>query len=171
MARPRSCPCLEDLCEAFIYLFFFALGIINERLIVAGSNLRLKRWTRIVLRVQRITLFLTVQLNTLMSTTINHYHDTFHQGVPVCIYLEYCYFVHRWGTSLFTPPPGSRVRRLGWSQYMHECIGASQGYHGVYRAAQTVLSRCCHVLVTVHAATSRAMCWGFHCTPPAVAAP
>ena len=39
------------------------------------------------------------------------------------------------------PPPGSRVRRLGWSQYMHECIGASQGYHGVYRAAQTVLSR------------------------------
>ena len=54
---------------------------------------------------------------------------------------KYCYFVHRWGTSLFTPPPGSRVRRLGWSQYMHECIGASQGYHGVYRAAQTVLSR------------------------------
>ena len=27
---------------------------------------------------------------------------------------------------------------------MHECVGASQGYHGVYRAAQTVLSRCCH---------------------------
>ena len=20
---------------------------------------------------------------------------------------------------------------LGWSQYMHECVGASQGYHGV----------------------------------------
>ena len=47
-------------------------------------------------------------------------------------FLEYCCFVHRWGTSLCTPPPGSR---------MHECIGASQGYHGVYRAAQTVLSR------------------------------
>ena len=29
-------------------------------------------------------------------------------------------------------------------QYMHECVGASQSCHGVYRAAQTVLSRCCH---------------------------
>ena len=38
---------------------------------------------------------------------------------------------HRWGILLFTPPPGSRARRLGWSQYMHECVGASQGYHGV----------------------------------------
>ena len=33
---------------------------------------------------------------------------------------------------------------VGHKQYMHECVGASQGYHGVYRAAQTVLSRCCH---------------------------
>ena len=41
------------------------------------------------------------------------------------------YFPHRWGILLFTPPPGSRSRRLGWSQYMHECVGASQGYHGV----------------------------------------
>ena len=23
------------------------------------------------------------------------------------------------------------LARLGWSQYMHECVGASQGYHGV----------------------------------------
>ena len=35
------------------------------------------------------------------------------------------------GNLLFTPPPGSRARRLGWSQYMHACVGASQGYHGV----------------------------------------
>ena len=41
------------------------------------------------------------------------------------------YFPHRWGILLFTPPPGSRARTLGWSQYMHECVGASQGYHGV----------------------------------------
>ena len=41
------------------------------------------------------------------------------------------YFSHRWGILLFTPPPGSRARRLGWSQYMHECVGASQGYHEV----------------------------------------
>ena len=41
------------------------------------------------------------------------------------------YFPHRWGILLFTSPPGSRARRLGWSQYMHECVGASQGYHGV----------------------------------------
>ena len=41
------------------------------------------------------------------------------------------YFPHRWGIPLFTPPPGSRARRLGWSQYMHECVGASQDYHGV----------------------------------------
>ena len=34
-------------------------------------------------------------------------------------------------------------------QYMHECIGASQGYHGVYRAAQTVLSRSVLVLPRV----------------------
>ena len=27
---------------------------------------------------------------------------------------------------------------------MHECVGASQVYHEVFRAAQTVLSRCCH---------------------------
>ena len=41
------------------------------------------------------------------------------------------YLPYRWGILLFTPPPGSRARRLGWSQYMHECVGASQGYHGV----------------------------------------
>ena len=41
------------------------------------------------------------------------------------------YFQHRSGILLFAPPPGSRARRLGWSQYMHECVGASQGYHGV----------------------------------------
>ena len=58
---------------------------------------------------------------------------------------RYGYFTHRWSILLFTPPPRSRVSRLGWSQYMHECVGASQGYHGVYRTAQTVLSRCCHV--------------------------
>ena len=33
--------------------------------------------------------------------------------------------------SYLPPPPGSRARRLGWSQYMHECVGASQGCHGV----------------------------------------
>ena len=33
--------------------------------------------------------------------------------------------------SYLPPPPGSRARRLGWSQYMHECVGTSQGYHGV----------------------------------------
>ena len=41
------------------------------------------------------------------------------------------YSPHRWGILLFTPPPGSRARRLGWSHYMHECVGVSQGYHGV----------------------------------------
>ena len=41
------------------------------------------------------------------------------------------YLPHRWVILLFTPPPGSRARGLGWSQYMHECVGASQGYHGV----------------------------------------
>ena len=45
--------------------------------------------------------------------------------------LRNSYFPHRWGILLFTPPPGSRARRLGWSQYMHECVGASQGYRGV----------------------------------------
>ena len=44
---------------------------------------------------------------------------------------RYGYLPHRWGILLFTPPPGSRARRLGWSQYMHECVGASQGYRGV----------------------------------------
>ena len=41
------------------------------------------------------------------------------------------YFPHRWGILLFTPPPGSRARRLGCSHHMHECVGASQGYYGV----------------------------------------
>ena len=54
------------------------------------------------------------------------------------------YLPHRGGIPIFTPPPGSRVRRLGWSQYMHECVGALQDYHGVYHAAQTVLSTCCY---------------------------
>ena len=71
-------------------------------------------------------------------------------GINIIFY-EMAIYPHRWGISLFTPPPGSRVRRLGWSQYMHECVGTSQGYHGVYRAAQMVLSRYCHLLVTVHA--------------------
>ena len=67
------------------------------------------------------------------------------RGKPhVNFFRYYSYFTHRWGILLFTPPPGSRVWRLGWSQYMHECVGASQGYHGVYCATQTVLSRCCH---------------------------
>ena len=30
--------------------------------------------------------------------------------------------------------------RLGWSQYMHECIGASQGYHRVVGG----FLACCH---------------------------
>ena len=47
------------------------------------------------------------------------------------IFLRNGYLPHRWGILLFTPPPGSRARRLGWSQYMHECVGASQGYQGV----------------------------------------
>ena len=47
-------------------------------------------------------------------------------------YIETAIFpTDRWGILIFTPPPGSRARRLGWSQYMHECVGASQGYHGV----------------------------------------
>ena len=34
------------------------------------------------------------------------------------------------------------------------------------------LSSCCHVLVAVYAGASQGyMCWGFRCTPPAVAAP
>ena len=41
------------------------------------------------------------------------------------------YFQHRWGILLITPPPGSRARRFGWSQDMYECVGVSQGYHGV----------------------------------------
>ena len=77
-----------------------------------------------------------VTMDQLTCASLSHTHYWYEEGM-----LKYCYFVHRWGTSLFIPPPGSRVRRLGWSQYMHECIGASQGYHGVYRAAQTVLSR------------------------------
>ena len=37
----------------------------------------------------------------------------------------------------FTTPTGGVFSylphhlRLAWSQYMHECVGASQGYHGV----------------------------------------
>ena len=56
-------------------------------------------------------------------------------------------------------------RRLGWSQYMRECVGTSQGYYGVYRAAQTVLSRCCHVLVTVHAGASQGYVLGIPLYP------
>ena len=47
------------------------------------------------------------------------------------IYFEMAYFPHRWGILLFTPPSRSRAKRLGWSQYTRECVGASQGYHGV----------------------------------------
>ena len=52
-------------------------------------------------------------------------------GVNIYNIFRNGYFPHRWSILLFTPPPGSRARRLGWSQYMHECVGASQGYHGV----------------------------------------
>ena len=57
----------------------------------------------------------------------------FNRHVPIKIlkFNRNGYFPHRWGILLFTPPPGSRARRLGWSQYMHECVGVSQGYHGV----------------------------------------
>ena len=48
---------------------------------------------------------------------------------------------------------------------MHECVGASQDYHGVYRAAQTVLSRCCHVLVIVHAGASQGYVLGIPLYP------
>ena len=61
---------------------------------------------------------------------------------------RYGYFTHMIALGVFSYLPHSPsmycLNRLGWSQYMHECVGASQGYHGVYRAAQTVLSRCCH---------------------------
>ena len=43
LVRPRFYPCLEDLCESFFYLFFFALGLINERSIDAGSAPRLTK--------------------------------------------------------------------------------------------------------------------------------
>ena len=46
------------------------------------------------------------------------------------------YLPHRWAILLFTPPPGSRVRRLGWSQYMHVCVTVRVSYHGIYCAAQ-----------------------------------
>ena len=57
----------------------------------------------------------------LLTITINSKDHPYFNG----------YFPHRWGILLFTPPPGSRARRLGWSQYMHECVGASPGYYGV----------------------------------------
>ena len=57
------------------------------------------------------------------------------------------YLPRRWGTSLFA------------------CVGASHGYHGVYRAAQTVLSRCCHVLVTVYAGASQGYVLGISLYP------
>ena len=64
-----------------------------------------------------------VWFTVLISISVKQIQTMFHFGNG--------YFSHRWGILLFNPPPGSRARRLGWSQYMHECVGASQGYHGV----------------------------------------
>ena len=65
------------------------------------------------------------------------------------IYYTLLYKVWVWlchppvGYSLFYPTTWiSRLKTRLVTEYMHECVGASQGYHGVYRAAQTVLSRC-----------------------------
>ena len=70
-----------------------------------------------------------------MLQTINLYCTKVEGTITVYYYkpilLGNGYFPHRWGILLFTPPPGSRAKRLGWLQYMHECVGASQGYHGV----------------------------------------
>ena len=42
------------------------------------------------------------------------------------------YLPHRWGILLFTPPPGSRTRRLGWSQCRAIMgLGLGLGCHGV----------------------------------------
>ena len=64
--------------------------------------------------------------------------------IPRAIALRYYYSVWLFsppvGISSFTPPPGSRVRRLGWSQYMHECVTLTL----TLTLTQSVLSRCCY---------------------------
>ena len=72
----------------------------------------------------------------------------------------YGYLPHRWGILLFTPPPGSRARRLGWSQYMHKCVGASQGYHGVRVRVRVRVSWGGWLILGV---LPRPV-WGFRCT-------
>ena len=73
--------------------------------------------------------------------------------------------------SLFTPPPGSRVRRLVGHSTCMSVLARRRAIMGSIVQPKRSCLGAATCWSQYMQARRRAMCWGFRCTPPAVAAP